>query len=66
MANSLPYLLTTKPMAKMTTATSEEKNQSVDLSAILARLEASEKLTKELQEKISPTNAFVKSKEIYE
>ena len=50
-------------MAKM--AQAQEWAQNVDLNAILARLEASEAKTRELEAKLNPVNKLEKSKEIY-
>ena len=56
-------------MAKMTTAPDElapmEQTRNVDLSAILARLDAAEAKNKELESKLTPENKFLKSKEKY-
>tara|TARA_R110000868_G_scaffold402217_2_gene678370 strand:+ start:1241 stop:1399 length:159 start_codon:yes stop_codon:yes gene_type:complete len=52
-------------MAKIA-QTPEQAPQNVDLTSILARLEASEAKTKELEAKLTPENKFLKGKERYE
>ncbi len=54
-------------MAKMAQSVSKEApNENTMLASMLARLEAAEAKTKELEAKLNPVNKFEKSKEKYQ